>query len=55
MASNIKKHYRIAVKNIHATPENGMYITKNEATKYCIFGSILFLFLTIFAAFPRKK
>lgn len=55
MDSNIKKHYRIAVKDIHDTPENGLYITKNEAKKFYIFGSILFLFLTIFAAFSRKR
>ncbi|WP_304508976.1 hypothetical protein [Anaerotignum sp.] len=55
MESKTRNHYRIAVKDIHASPENGIYITKNEAAKFCIFGSILFLFLTIFAAFLGKK
>lgn len=52
---NPKNHYRIIVKNIHDTPQNGIYITKNEAKNFCILGSILFLFLTIFAGFSRKK
>ncbi|MDD3393979.1 MAG: hypothetical protein PHG19_04985 [Anaerotignum sp.] len=50
-----RKHYRIAVKEIHAAPENGIYITKNEAQKFCIFGTVVFIFLAILAAFPRKK
>lgn len=49
-----RKHYRIAVKDVHATPQEGIYVTKDEATQICIYGSILFIILAILAVLPRK-
>lgn len=55
MEPKMRKHYRIAVKEIHAAPENGIYITKDEARQFCILGTVVFIFLAILASFPRKK
>lgn len=49
-----RKHYRIAVKDVHATPEEGIYVTKDEATQICTYGIILFIILAILAVLPRK-
>lgn len=50
-----RRHYRIATKDIHATPADGIYITKNEAKQFCILGVAGFLFLAILAVLPRKN
>lgn len=50
-----RKHARIPLRDIHATPENGIYITKNDATQMGVFGVIFFIILGILAIFPRKK
>ncbi|MDD4843015.1 MAG: hypothetical protein PHU31_01600 [Anaerotignum sp.] len=55
MEAQKRKHSCVTVKNIHETPANGIYYTKTEAARFCIFGSVIFLILTIFAVFPRKK
>jgi len=50
-----RKHYRISIKDVHETPEKGIYVTKGEATQLCTYGMILFIILAILAIFPRKK
>ncbi len=55
MEAQKRKHSCVTVKNIHESPANGIYFTKAEAAKFCIFGSVIFFILTIFAVIPRKK
>ncbi|WP_313526878.1 hypothetical protein [Anaerotignum sp.] len=50
-----RKHYRIAVKDIHPTPEKGIYVTKDEASQICTYGIALFIILAILAVWPRKR
>jgi hypothetical protein len=50
-----RRHYRIAVKDVHPTPADGIYVTKTEARHFCIFGAMAFLFLAILAVLPRKN
>ena len=55
MESRKRRHYRIAVKDVHPTPADGIYVTKTEARHFCIFGAMAFLFLAILAVLPRKN
>ncbi|WMI81357.1 hypothetical protein [Anaerotignum sp. MB30-C6] len=49
-----RKHYRVCVKDVHPTPEQGIYVTKDEANQICAYGIILFIILAILAILPRK-
>lgn len=49
-----KKHCRIAVKEIHPTPANGIYVTKEDLRKYGAFAGLLFFLLACAAVFGKK-
>lgn len=55
MKNQKRKHYRVATKNVHETPANGVYITKAEQQQFCIYSAIAFIFLATLAFFPRKR
>lgn len=49
-----KKHRRVAVAEIKASPQQGLYLTKAEARKCGICTAVVFSILTVFAVFQRK-
>ena len=49
-----KKHRRVALQEIQASPNQGIYLTKAEMRKYGIFTAVLCSILTVFAVFQRK-
>lgn len=49
-----RTHTRVPSKTIRETPENGVFITKNDLRNYGAFAGILFLLLSAFAFLGRK-
>lgn len=49
-----RKHYRVAMKEIHADPQKGIYITEEEWIKCGILAGFFFLILAVLALLPRK-
>ena len=41
MYENTRKHYRVAQKEISATPQRGIYITKQQQEKLLLIGIII--------------
>ncbi len=55
MEKTQKKYHRIALKDIHAAPADGIYITKQDARQWILISSIFCILLGILSVFTRKK
>ena len=53
--NELKQHYRISLKDIHATPADGIYVTKADARKLTLMGAALCILLGILSIFHGKK
>jgi len=51
----LKKHYRIALDEIHATPTDGIYVTKTDAHRLVFLGTAFCILMGILSIFHRKK
>lgn len=49
-----RKHYRVALREIKESSNDGVYLTKDELRKYGVFAGLMFFLLTFFAVFNRK-
>ena len=51
----LKQRYRIALKDVHATPADGIYVTKADARKLTLMGAAFCILLAILSIYHGKK
>lgn len=55
MQQRKRKHYRVALKDVHETPAKGIYVTEQETKQLLLYSVALFIVLSILALLRRNR